>query len=50
MKDLAKSWPTDYLDQIDGMDCLFLTDMLPLQACVIELASEGGLMTTLFVC
>jgi len=23
MKDSVKSWPTDYPDQIDGMDCLF---------------------------
>jgi hypothetical protein len=50
MKDSVKSWPTDYPDQIDGMDCLFLTDMLPLRTCVIELTGKGGLITTLFVC
>jgi len=50
MKDFAEFWPTDYPDQIDGMGCLFFTDMLPLRACVIELISKGGLITTLFVC
>lgn len=50
MKDFAKFWPMDYPDQIGGIDCLFLTNMLPLRACVIELASKGGLTTTLFIC
>jgi hypothetical protein len=50
MKDSAKSWPTDYLDQIDEMDCLFVKDMLPLRACIIELTSRGRLTDTIFVC
>ena len=48
MKDLEKYWLKDYPDQIDGMNCLFLTDMLPLRACVIQLTSNGVLITTPF--